>query len=527
MSTWGSIMLEKYSMQYYGPQDGVTKDHLMLLVKDINLDDSFGKRLVKIIENNNRSIEYYKNLLKLRVILEYKELISSIENESILEALKKLYADLDTNKIDAKSVDLNIKSYLTTHVEEVFQDGNHLIIEETIKFCLRFSGGITNWNQILMNSERNYLIRHFEDLFRVLRKKDEHIRTLINLALLPISKINFDHQMDIALSIRRKFESEFSLYQQALFDYFNSREFNELNSVNQVNQIKSVLSKRFLGINGEIYLKEKLEVAEQKMRSDLQGSMYTHKISSEEYAHLESFYTDFREKLYLLTFKGVHSIYQVMQQQSTRDTNVSLLDLIGTLDGITHEKYGKAGFAIKFQNYISLMYINTIYLIHHHDIYFWESLRELVCDVAELSGGIGSFLIEDLNKLEKLFNSKDYFLTSTFMVQILERLLREIYLKIEFGIVDVLREAKYQLGTILKTHEGSVLRKLFAEEEIETMDYFLVNDEYGWNLRNRLSHYNINSSDVSEQHCIQLIHIMIFILIKIDYEGVIFEENLI
>ncbi|WP_078145968.1 hypothetical protein [Exiguobacterium sp. HVEsp1] len=251
-------MLEKYSMQYYGPQDGVTKDQLMLLIKDINLDGSFGKRLVKIIENNNRSIEYYKNLLKLRVILEYKELISLIENESILEALEKLYADLDTKKIDAKSVDLNIKSYLTTHIEEVFQDGNHLIIEETIKFCLRFSGGITNWNQILMNSERNYLIRHFEDLFRVLRKKDEHIRTLINLALLPISKINFDHQMDIALSIRRKFESEFSLYQQALFDYFNSREFNELNSVNQVNQIKSVLSKRFLGINGEIYLKDGL-----------------------------------------------------------------------------------------------------------------------------------------------------------------------------------------------------------------------------------------------------------------------------
>ncbi|WP_214802396.1 DUF4209 domain-containing protein [Exiguobacterium sp. ERU656] len=518
-------MLEEYSMQYYGPQDGATKDYLSLLVEDISRNDSFGKRLVRIIENSDSGIEYYKNLLKLRVILQYKELMSSIESESVLEVLEKFYRDLDNNEINTKSINLNIKSYLNTHVKSVFQYGDHLVIEETIRFCLRFSGGISNWDQILINSHRDYLIRHFADLFRVLRKKDENIKTLINLSLFPISRINFDCQMDIALSIRRKFESEFSVYQQSLFDYFESREFNEQNSANQVNQIKGVLSKRFLGIKGEIYLKGKLETAEQKMQIDLQGNMYAYKISAQEFSDLESTYSDFREKLYLLTFRGVNSIYKVMQRQSTKANSVNLLDLIGTLDGIPHEKYGKAGFAMRFQNYTSLIYVNTMYLIHHHELKFWESLRELVCDVAELSGGIGLFLIEDLNKLERLFNSKEYFLTSTFMVQILERLLREIYLKIEFGIVDVLREAKYQLGTILKTHEGSVLRKLFAEEEIETMDYFLVNDEYGWNLRNRLAHYNIDSSDISEQHCIQLIHIMIFILIKIDYEGVIFEKT--
>lgn len=367
----------------------------------------------------------------------------------------------------------------------------------------------------------------FEDLYKVLKKEQEVIETLIKSVLFPISNMNFNRQMDIALSIRDKFETEFSTYQQELFDYFESKEFNELTSMNQVKELRDVLSKRFLGIKGEILLKEKLAIAEEKMRSDLEDSMHVYEVSSEEFAKIESQYSDFREKLYLLTFIETNSFYQVIQRQSNKNEGFGLLYLIGTLDGIAHEKYGKAGFAIKFRNYISVMYVNTMYLINHYEKHFWESLMELVCDVTEFSKGIELFLINDLHKLENLFDSKDYFLISTFLVQILERLLREIYLKIEFGMVDVLREAKYQLGTILKTHDNSVLRKLCAEEELETIDYFLVNDEYGWNLRNRLAHYNINSDDVSDQYCIQLIHIMIFILVKIDYQGGLFEEKTI
>lgn len=115
------MMLENYSTQYYGPHDMATVHYLNQLTKDIKQDNEFAKKLVLIIKNCNESIDYYRNLLKIRVIFEYKELIPLISSEFILKSLKTMYEDLSSVELNIKSIDLKIKAYLSEHIELVFQ----------------------------------------------------------------------------------------------------------------------------------------------------------------------------------------------------------------------------------------------------------------------------------------------------------------------------------------------------------------------------------------------------------------------
>ena len=67
--------------------------------------------------------------------------------------------------------------------------------------------------------------------------------------------------------------------------------------------------------------------------------------------------------------------------------------------------------------------------------------------------------------------------------------------------------------------------RLFTKEEIKALGYFLNDRDNGENIRNELAHYIVDKSKVSENQILILFDILLFILLKIDYRGVIFEEK--
>lgn len=518
-------MLKGYSLEYFGPHDLATGHYLNKLVEDMK-DDDFTSRLVSVVNKYSNQLEYYENLLKIKVIFEYQSLMGLLNSELVYESLSRLYKELNEKEVNERHVLKKILSFINGNTTIILKQGNHSLIRQTFKVSLKYSGGINTWSEFISSGNFIYLIDFFNDLYKVLKKKKSEaiINTLIDRVLFPISGFRYNDQIDVAIKVRKDFKEKFILFQKELISYFNSAEFQNLRNISQVKMLRDTLGRRLLGIEGEVQLKNKLSDAESVMYEDSKGNGMAYELSSREFAELESQYTDFREKLYLLTFREVFSIYQIMQYQDNNSS--SLLDFVSNLEGIAHEKYGNVGFSMRFNHFETLIVLETAYLITQYKEKFWGGLLDLVFEVEELSGGVGDFLKKDLSKIEKLANQNEYFIASTFLVQIIERLLRELYLKLEYGTTDVLREAKYQLGTILKMNEEAVLRRIFNQEEIESMDYFLVNDEYGLNIRNRLAHYNIEASEVGLEYFAKLLHMVIFILIKVDYQGCIFEENL-
>ena len=79
---------------------------------------------------------------------------------------------------------------------------------------------------------------------------------------------------------------------------------------------------------------------------------------------------------------------------------------------------------------------------------------------------------------------------------------------------------------LLKEDEDkNPLMRLFTKEEIKALGYFLNDRDNGENIRNELAHYIVDKSKVSENQILILFDILLFILLKIDYRGVIFEEK--
>lgn len=518
-------MLNGYSLEYFGPHDFATSHYLEKLVEDMK-DDNFISGLISVINKDSNQLEYYENLLKIKVIFEYQSLMSLLNSELVYESLSRLFKELNEKEVNERYILKKILSFINGNTAIILKEGDHSLISQTFKVSLKYNGGINTWNELISYGEFVGLINFFNDLYKVLKKKKSEaiLNTLIDRVLFPISAYRYNDQIDVAIKVRKDFKEKFIIFQKELLNYFNSAEFGNLENISQVKMLRDTLGRRLLGIEGEVQLKNRLSDAESVMYKELKTKGMAYELSSREFAELESQYIDFREKLYLLTFREVFSIYQMMQYKD--DNSSSLLDFVSNLEGIVHEKYGNVGFSMKFNHFEALIVLETVYLITRYKEKFWDGLLDLVFEVEELTGGVGGFLKKDLSKIEKLANQNEYFIASTFLVQIIERLLRELYLKLEYGTTDILREAKYQLGTILKMNEEAVLRKIFNEEEIETMDYFLINDEYGLNIRNRLAHYNIEASEVGVEYFSKLMHMVIFILVKVDYQGCIFEENL-
>lgn len=66
------------------------------------------------------------------------------------------------------------------------------------------------------------------------------------------------------------------------------------------------------------------------------------------------------------------------------------------------------------------------------------------------------------------------------------------------------------------------LSKLFQIKELEALNFFLNDRQNGENSRNNVAHYLIESNELSEMNVIFSLDILIFVLLKVDYLGIVF-----
>ncbi|MBY0597353.1 DUF4209 domain-containing protein [Bacillus bingmayongensis] len=516
-------MLQKYALEFYGLKDAATGYYIGKLANDLK-NEGFIELLIEKANKEILTTQDYEDILKIQVILDYEPLIETMNVQEFSGLLIDFYKILEESNVDQKLIRKKLLLYINQNVLDIFKQDNYNIQKATLKICLSFSGAIKVWDEIITHTKLLLLERYFNELFGYTKKKDLNDLTLkmVNRILFPVSTKRYETQIEIALKIRKHFEEAFNKFKMELYSFFELEEFKNLTNVEQVKMLRDTLGFKILGLEGEIQLKDKLEEAEKIFDANLKESGMQYEISSKEFADSESLYTDFRDKFYLLIYRENFPIYQFMQYQNKESKG--LLDYVSNMEGIKHEKYGNVAFMMNFHYFETLMVLETIHLITNYKEVFWDEFLKLVIDVEGLTG-ISEFLKTDIRKLEKFVNEKDYFLASSFLAQLIERLLRELMLKLLYGVSGIFKEATFTLGKMLDINSDNILNEIFTNEEIETMEYFLVNKEYGLNLRNNLAHYNVNSEEVGIEIFARLMHILTFILIKVNFQGTKFDES--
>ena len=256
------------------------------------------------------------------------------------------------------------------------------------------------------------------------------------------------------------------------------------------------------------------------LKNNMNAIVREEKIRSDQYIENIKDIDNFRDKMFELVFDDGNSWFNEMMLESETS---SIFDSM-TYNSIINNKY-KNSTLMRILKIKSQLFVNTAALITSFKDEFWSELNNLVDDVEKLTQ-ISVFLKGDLSDIKFLCENKKWFAASTYLSQIIERLLRELFFKLEYGIVGFLKNSNYTLKVLLKEDEDkNPLMRLFTKEEINALGYFLNDRDNGENIRNELAHYIVDKSKVSQKETLILFDILLFILLKLDYKGVIFEEK--
>ncbi|MGP4107948.1 hypothetical protein [Virgibacillus sp. L01] len=518
-------MLEDYPVKNYGLNDLATSQYIKKFAEDLT-NGEITDGIFNIINSDIENIDGFEVLLKIKVLIEYKEFIPYLNSSSIINSLNQFY-DLASSKGNLENkIKGKIIKYINHNPTEIFSFSDVYVQDESLDIATKNSGGIRVWGQIIELADRFMLFSRYDELYQILHKKyNDNLITLTRIILSPVTFMDYDSQIEIALRIKKRYPEIYKGFQTELSSLIKSNFFENQSPFEKVKLMRDVLGSRILGIKGELLIKDKLTGEEEKLENNLESQGISHVISSEEYAKNEVKRDNFKDKFYELTYIDVLSRYKIMQYEDKNSQ--SIMDLMSNMNGINHEKYGKASFAFKFKNMTTENILNTMYLIKNYDEKFWRELAKISDEITNFTG-ISDFLTNDINRLKKLVLDNEFFIACSFISQLIERLLRELFLKLMYGESGIFKEANFTLGNLLNFNVKSDINKLlllFSKEEMETMDYYLTNKEYGWNLRNRLAHYNISMDELSMENCSCLLHFLIFILIKIEYEGTVFDEE--
>lgn len=93
-------MLKDYSLEYFDPNDFAIEYYLDKLVGDMK-GDNFTNRLISVINKDSNQLEYYENLLKIKVICEYYSLIGLVNSELVYESLSRLFKKLNEKEANS------------------------------------------------------------------------------------------------------------------------------------------------------------------------------------------------------------------------------------------------------------------------------------------------------------------------------------------------------------------------------------------------------------------------------------------
>lgn len=132
-----------------------------------------------------------------------------------------------------------------------------------------------------------------------------------------------------------------------------------------------------------------------------------------------------------------------------------------------------------------------------------------------------NYSLTDIFSLEKN-HSYNYFTCTFFIISLLEKILRNIYIKIEKDGFFNSSSATY--GLILKSNEMS---KLIGNETINWLKYYLIGDEeVGENYRNRIAHFTkIKINDISQIDLLKILYLFVVTVNSIFINSAELKEN--
>lgn len=515
-------MLEEFYIENYGLGDLSTPVQINKLLENID-DDRFVENILAVVNDPITNIESYENNLKVKVILEYYEYIDSLIDSGAMTKLEQFYKKVNPNEVN--KIKGKILSFINSNFEEIWLNDDYEIKSITLKWIISF-GGFKKWNVLInnMGSMRNTCINKFENMYSILKKHNKEVAEIfVEKILIPIeTQYNLKKQIDIYKMISDTYINIAKTFEDEMIEYIDGDDFLNTHIYNQNDLLIYIIESNVFSNTNKIKIQSLLENVEKEVSKEILKSGSSYKVTSDLYKKIEEDISVFREKLYFLVSDTNNSIYNNMYNYDFEKQHI--MDIIGGT-GVRHKKYGSIGFMTNLNFYELYISVSTKYVIVKYEDEFWKELQLLVEDVEVLSG-ISRFILNDIKTINILLEHKNYFVSCTLLIQVIERLLREIYLKINYGVVGFFKNIDNPVLGVLLDYErkNNILLEIFDLYEIEALHYFLCNKDYGRNLRNILAHYTTSSDSIRENEFLYLLHILIFILIKIDYKGVVFDK---
>lgn len=507
--------MEGIDIAYYG-----TRWQIKSLVEKYIGNSVFEKWFENIINSPIEKLDEYINNLKVKVILQCAELLPCINNQEYKITLNKFYSKVESY-VTIKEIDEKLIRYINCNSQYIWDCDDYEVIAESLKFILELNG-FKGWD-ILINNEKcvHYLgFNHFDKVQKILKRVDKELqKKFIRKILFPFKiHAGLEEQLDIVKAIKVNYKDIAEEYETIVMAYLEGSDFIEIDSYQKQTIVKKIIESRCFDNRNEILLNTMLLKINDEVSKIISNNGKQIIISSEKYLDTIQQVDDFRDKIFLLIYEKHVSLFHLMMIE--RQEN-SIIDLISYNEGGKNKYKNSTLRNIHFIK--SNIVINSMSLIKNYEEKFWKELSKLSGEVIDITG-ITYFLKEDIKDIRFLIDNKKYFMAGTFLTQIIERLLRELYFKLEYDVVGVLKSSNFTLKYLLEQDEDqNPLTKLFEVKELEALSFFLNDRENGENIRNNIAHYIMDSADISEMDIIFLLDILMFILLKVDYQGIEFE----
>lgn len=489
-------------------------------------DDNFKEWIKRVISKDIDSIEEYKENLQVNVIFKYGSYGELLKEGEYKVKFENFYLWL-SEFTELKQIEGKLFKYINSSGNDIWTNEDNILKEATLEIILG-KRGYKNWKGFIENIGPIISLGYynFHDILSILKKVDKNLEhRFVEKLLFPINVLgSLRYQLDICKLVQNNHSDLADKFQTELIEILNSKLPNNLNVFDKKFILNQVLESGCLTPKNEMIVNSLLDRTEQLkygfLKNNMNGIVREEKISSDQYIENIKDIDNFRDKMFALVFEYGISWFHVMMVESETS---SIFDFI-TYNSIINNKY-KNSILMRISKIKSQLLVNTVALITNFKNEFWSELNNLVDDIEKLTQ-ISVFLKDDLSDVKFLYENKKWFAASTYLSQIIERLLRELFFKLEYGIVGFLKNSNYTLKVLLKEDEDkNPLMRLFTKEEISALSYFLNDRDNGENIRNELAHYIIDKSKVSENQILILFDILLFILLKLDYKGVIFEEK--
>ena len=496
------------------------------LIEEEFEDDNFKEWIKRVISKDINSIEDYKENLQVNVIFKYGNYGELLKEGEYKVKFGNFYSWL-SEFTELKKIEGKLFKYINSSGNDIWINEDNILKKATLEIILG-KKGYKNWSGFIENIEPIISLGYynFQDIRSILKKVDKNLEhRFVEKLLFPINVLGtLKYQLDICKSVQNSHSDLANKFETELIEILNSKLPNNLNVFDKKFILNQVLESECLTPKNEMIVNSLLDRTEQLkyefLKDNMNGIVLEEKISSDQYIENIKDIDNFRDKMFALVFEYGISWFHVMMVESETS---SIFDSM-TYNSIINNKY-KNSILMRISKIKSQLLVNTAALMTNFKSEFWSELNNLVEDIEKLTQ-ISVFLKDDLSDVKFLYENKKWFAASTYLSQIIERLLRELFFKLEYGIVGFLKNSNYTLKVLLKEDEDkNPLMRLFSKEEISALSYFLNDRDNGENIRNELAHYIVDKSKVSENQILILFDILLFILLKIDYRGVIFEEK--